>query len=376
VTLLALLALVLVVYTYVGYPLLVTAWAKIAPHSSFRVEGFGATDFQPTVSVCMAVYNGEQHVVEKLRSLQALDYPSSKIAILVYSDGSTDATEQLVAEIAQVDPRVKLLASRKRLGKPSALNALCEVAQGEVLLMTDVRQMVAPVALRRLLDALGDPAIGCVSGNLVLTGTSGASAYWRYEKIIRGAESRLGRMVGVSGSLYALRRQDFQLLPEDLLLDDMFVPLCIARRHKAIVLASAAVAYDRACADEQEFARKVRTIAGNYQLIAKMPWLLVPWKNPLWVALVSHKLLRLVCPWALLSLFGASWFLALQATLSPAERQFWLTFTLGQLSFYTLAALGRRAGRLGSLARTFVVLNFAALLGLWRFIRGSQAVTW
>lgn len=375
-TLLALMALSLIVYTYVGYPVLVAVWAKIAPHSSLRPEGLGPTDFQPTVSVCMSVYNGAQHVVDKLRSLQALDYPRDKIEILVYSDGSTDATEQLVTELAQVDPRVKLLTSQKRRGKPCALNALHEVATGEVLLMTDVRQTVVPGALRRLLDALGDPAVGCVSGNLVLRGANGAGAYWRYEKFIRGAESRLGSMVGVSGSLYALRRVDFRQLPADLLLDDMFVPLCVARRRKGIVLATEAIAYDQACGDEQEFSRKVRTIAGNYQLIAKMPWLLVPGMNPLWLTLVSHKLLRLVCPWALLSLFGLSWLLASSPAISQTERGFWLALALAQFLFYALAALGHRVGRLGSLARTFVVLNVAALLGLWRFMRGSQPVTW
>lgn len=375
-TLLALMALSLVVYTYAGYPVLVTVWAKIAPHRSLRAEGLGPSDFQPTVSVCVSVYNGAQHVVDKLRSLQALDYPRDKIEILVYSDGSTDTTEQLVTEIARTDPRVKVLTSPKRLGKPSALNAMYDVAKGEVMLMTDVRQAVVPGALRRLLDALGDPAVGCVSGNLVLAGATGASAYWRYEKFIRGAESRLGSMVGVSGSLYALRREDFRQLPADLLLDDMFVPLCVARRRKGIVLATEAIAYDQACADEQEFSRKVRTIAGNYQLIAKMPWLLVPGMNPVWVTLVSHKLLRLVCPWALLSLFGLSWLLASSPAISEVERGFWLALALGQLSFYALAALGHRVGRLGSLARTFVVLNVAALLGLWRFIRGSQPVTW
>lgn len=375
-TLLALIALGVIVYTYAGYPLLIGIWAKLAPHRSTRNVAICAVGFEPTVSVCLAVHNGAHYILEKLRSLQALDYPSAKLEILIYSDGSTDATVSLVAEFAKTDPRVKLLVGERRLGKPSALNALCEVAIGEVLLMTDVRQTLEPIALRRLLDALADPTIGCVSGNLVLEGTSGASAYWRYEKFIRGKEARVGSMVGVSGSLYVLRRADFQPLPVDLILDDMFVPLCIARRHKRIVLADEAVAYDHACADEQEFSRKVRTLAGNYQLIGKMPWLLVPGKNPLWLTLVSHKLLRLVCPWALFALFGSSWLIAIAPSLPAAERGFWLVLALGQTAFYALAALGSRAGRLGSLARTFVVLNVAALLGLWRFIRGSQQVTW
>jgi hypothetical protein len=183
-------------------------------------------------------------------------------------------------------------------------------------------------------------------------------------------------MVGVSGSLYAVRRADFQELPLDVLLDDMFVPLSVARQRKWIVVSSDAEAYDEACDDDREFARKVRTLAGNYQLVAMMPWLLVPGVNPVWFQIVSHKLLRLVCPWALLCLFVSSLVLAFAAHDSVFAQLFWRTLALGQVSFYVLALLGARAGRLGSLARTFVVLNLAALVGLWRFLRGSQAVTW
>jgi cellulose synthase/poly-beta-1,6-N-acetylglucosamine synthase-like glycosyltransferase len=371
----ALIALAVIVYTYAGYPLLMGIWAKLAPRPVRRVAT-RSDEFEPTVSVCLAVHNGARYIVDKLNSLKVLDYPCAKLEILVYSDGSNDATVELVADFAKTDPRIKLRVGQRRLGKPSALNALYEMAAGEVLLMTDVRQTLEPLALRRLLDALADPEIGCVSGNLVLEGSSGASAYWQYEKFIRGREAQVGSMVGVSGSLYALRRADFQPLPPDLLLDDMFVPLCIARRRKRIVMANEAVAHDRACADDEEFSRKVRTIAGNYQLIGKMPWLLVPGKNPLWLTLVSHKLLRLLCPWALFALFASSWLLATAPGLSSVERRLWLALALGQTAFYVLAALGSRAGRLGSLARTFVVLNLAALLGLWRFIRGTQQVTW
>src|SRR6185503_17034158 len=133
-----------------------------------------------------------------------------------------------------------------------------------------------------------------------------------------------------------------------------------------------AEAYDEAYDDEREFSRKVRTLAGNYQLIAKMPWLLVPGKNPVWFQIVSHKLLRLVCPWALFVIFAASLALAVDSRLSGFELSFWRTLALGQVLFYLLAASGGRAGRLGSLARTFVILNAAALVGLWRFLRGSQ----
>ncbi|HVR20425.1 MAG TPA: glycosyltransferase family 2 protein, partial [Polyangiaceae bacterium] len=150
----------------------------------------------------------------------------------------------------------------------------------------------------------------------------------------------------------------------------------IALARKSIVLCDEAEAYDAACDDEREFSRKVRTLAGNYQLVAMLPALLVPGKSPVWFQLVSHKLLRLLCPWALFVVFVTSVLLAFDRTLGPIELVFFRTLALGQLAFYGLAALGGRAGRLGTLARTFVVLNAAAVVGLWRFVRKSQAVTW
>ena len=363
--------LLIVVYTYAGYPLLVALWARLAPH---RIEP--RPGFEPAVSVCLSVHNGEKFLAQKLESLQALDYPSHLLEILVYSDGSTDGTVKLAEKLALCDSRVKVFVSQARLGKPSGLNRLRAEASGHVLLMTDVRQTLAPRALRALLEPLSDPAIGCVSGSLVLAGNTGASAYWRYEKFIRGAEARLGGMVGVSGSLYAIRRSDLQALPSDVLLDDMFIPLLTAAAHKRIVLSHEAEAYDEATEDEREFERKVRTLAGNYQLVAKLPWLLLPFKNPLWFQFVSHKLLRLACPFALLGLLLASLTLALSPETAWPARRLWQALAAGQLVFYALALLGARAGRAGALARTFVVLNAAAVAGLWRFLRGSQQIAW
>ncbi|HVW30340.1 MAG TPA: glycosyltransferase family 2 protein [Polyangiaceae bacterium] len=369
---LALLCIAVVVYTYVGYPVIVAAWARLAPK---KVRA--STAFEPDVSICLAVYNGEQHIAAKLRSLRQLDYPKEKLQILVCSDGSTDETERIVEGFARSDPRIALVKTGARVGKPTALNLVTSLARGEILVMCDVRQPLAPEALRGLLPPLADPAVGCVSGNLVLSGDTGAGAYWRYEKLIRGSEARLGSLVGVSGSLYAVRRLEMPKLPRDVLLDDMFVPLSIALAgNKSVVFSEQARIFDEACDDDREFYRKVRTLAGNYQLVAMMPWLLLPVKNPLWLQMVSHKLLRLACPWALVTLFFASVALSFRTDLPPFALGLWRTLALGQLAFYVSAAAGARAGRIGALARTFIVLNAAAVAGLFRFVRNSQPVTW
>ncbi len=368
---LAILALATLIYTYAGYPLFAALWARAAPRA-FKERD----DFEPTVSVCLAVHNGAEHLARKLESLRGLEYPPEKLEILVCSDGSSDATERIARDLAAGDARIRVLSNPTRLGKPAALNRMRLAAGGDVLLMTDVRQTLAPNALRALLRRLADPNVGCVSGSLVLVGETGASAYWRYERFIRGSEARVGGMVGVTGSLYAMRRADLSELPGDVLLDDMFIPLRIALSRKCIVLCAEAEAYDQAYDDEREFSRKVRTLAGNYQLVAKLPSLLVPGRSPVWFQLISHKLLRLVCPWALVVALVTSMALAFDVLLPPTELAFFRLLALGQAAFYGLAALGARAGRVGSLARTFVILNAAALVGLWRFALKKQAVTW
>jgi cellulose synthase/poly-beta-1,6-N-acetylglucosamine synthase-like glycosyltransferase len=337
----------------------------------------GRDGFEPTVSICFAVHNGQEHLTKKVLNLQSLDYPASKLQLLIFSDGSTDDTERLLADLAARDPRIQFLSSPERLGKPTGLNRLLRLATGEVLLLCDVRQSIGRTALRSLLHDLSDPSVGCASGSLVLAGETGAGAYWRYERLIRAAEARLGRMVGVSGSLYAIRRADMPDLPSDILLDDMFVPLRVAlATGKRIVLVESAEAFDSACDDDHEFRRKVRTLAGNYQLIARMPRLLLPGSNPVWFQLISHKIARLVCPWTLAAVFCATGVLSLRHDLSEVETYAWRSLFVAQCALYGAALLGPRLGRAGALARTFVVLNAAAVVGLFRFVRGSQAVTW
>jgi cellulose synthase/poly-beta-1,6-N-acetylglucosamine synthase-like glycosyltransferase len=372
----AFVALCVVLYTYLGYPMLVAALARLR-----RWRPVPQPSYTPSVSVCMAVHNGAKYVERKLESLQALDYPRDHIEFLVFCDGCTDDTAAMVSRLAQDDPRIRLLDSEVRRGKPAALNALHGIATGEVLLMTDVRPPLSHDAVRALVAMLADPSVACVSGNLELRGATGAGAYWTYEKFIRSAEADFGGLVGVSGTLYAIRRADFPKLPEDVILDDMWVPLTSAlRTRRRIAFCDRAKAYDDAFEDDREFVRKARTLAGNYQLVARMPHLLVPLASPVWFQLLSHKLLRLLCPWALIALFLVSWSVVMAPGGEDIDddppRFFWWVLTLGQTLFYGMALLGQRAGKLAALARTFVVLNLAALVGLWRYARGTQQITW
>lgn len=361
-------ALILLAYTYFGYPLLLGLLARLFPWRP-RPDA----TWEPTVSMCVAAHNAEAYIEAKLRSLLGQDYPADKVEILVYSDGSTDGTESIVAAWVQRDSRIHLIRGETRQGKPTALNRMREQATGEVLVITDARQPVDSSALRALLPLLAAPEVGCVTGNLVLDGAEGSGVYWRYENWIRKQESRFSSLVGVTGALAALRRRDLKPLPLDLLLDDMWIAMQTRIRRARVLLAEGAIVHDLAFSDEREFGRKARSLAGNYQLFSRMPGLLVPLVNPSWFETVSHKVSRLLCPWAMLALLLACAAGALGPT-APSVALRWLL--LAQIVFYALAALGARAGRIGVLARTFVVLNAAALVGLWRFVAGRQPITW
>lgn len=300
----------LLVHVFVGYPLL--AWLG-ARSQSLPVRRAPLT---PTVSIVLAVYNGNSAIRAKLKNLLQLDYPAGQIEIIVACDGCTDVTVALAEAGARRHPRVRVLAFTSRRGKAACLNDAVAAATGDIVLFNDVRQRLSPSALRELVANFADPAVGAVGGELhmdnVDTGfAKGVDAYWRYEKFIRHAESQSGSTIGVSGALYAIRRDLYEPLPAGTVLDDVLVPMRIARAGWRVIVEPRAMAWDRPSREaKDERKRKIRTLAGNYQLLQMAPWLLSPFANPLWFRFVSHKLLRLAAPWLLLLLTASTMVLA------------------------------------------------------------------
>ncbi len=367
-------ALAVLVYTYFGYPVLIAILAKLRPLRVRKDPGH-----TPMVSALIPVYNAERYIDEKIQSLLDLDYPRERLEILLYSDCSDDGSDETLAKWAAKHPdTVRVFRAETRSGKPSALNAMRREAKGDLLLMTDIRQPLHKRCLRELASYFADPNVGAVSGALELRGAVGAGFYWKYEKWIRKNEGTFRSMVGVTGAIYAVAKKDLVDLPKDIALDDMWVPMRLRLEGRSILFATDAIAYDEAFEDGKEFGRKARTLAGNYQLFAALPKSLVPFANPSWFETMSHKILRLVCPWALIALAAICSAALTQGASSFGTWEWRILLVLagGQGAFYGLALLGRAAGKLGNIARTFVVLNAAALVGLWRFIRQSQRVTW
>ncbi|MEO6951076.1 MAG: glycosyltransferase family 2 protein [Polyangia bacterium] len=362
-------ALTAILYTYLGYPIVLLVLSRLFPQ---RV----VTDasWTPRVTALIPAYNAASYLPAKLDSLLALDWPADRLQILVYSDGATDETDAIARDYAERDARVQLVVGGTRQGKPTAVNRMLELASGEVLLMTDIRQPLERGCLRALTTRLAPPEVACVSGNLLLPTTAGAGVYWRYENALRNHEARFRSMLGVTGPIYVIRKADLPGIPKDMILDDMWIPLRLRLQGRKLLFADDAIAHDQAFDDEREFGRKVRTLAGQYQLLGKLPGLLAPWSNPSWFEFMSHKIMRLVCPWALLALF-VSLPVATAMEHGPLLPVLALV-SIGQLGFYGLAILGDRGTKLGQVARTFVVLNAAAVVGLWRQLSGAQRVTW
>jgi len=267
-------AFALVAYTYAGYLCWLWLRARLFPWPVRH------SPQEPQVSVVMVVRNEEQVLQRKLQNILTLDYPEGLCQVVVVSDGSTDGTERILSSHA-ADPRVHVIMNQLPRGKASGLNDAIAMASGEIIVFTDARQQIEPGAIRLLAENFTDPEVGCVSGALMLgdpgageTG-KGMGLYWGIEKKIRELESAAGSVVGATGAIYSVRREFLSSVPEGTILDDVYIPMQVARQGKRIVFEDRARAWDTPDLGKgREFARKVRTLSGNYQLLQLAPWLL------------------------------------------------------------------------------------------------------
>jgi cellulose synthase/poly-beta-1,6-N-acetylglucosamine synthase-like glycosyltransferase len=361
-----LVASALILYVLFGYPTLLGLLCALRRPTPVRTG-----PARPMVSVILPVRNGERWIRAKLDSILALDYPRGLLQVIVVDDGSSDRTAAVAESVAGVVV-IRLAAG----GKALALNAGMARAIGEVLFFTDVRQSLDRQSLSSLVSHLADPSVGVVSGELViLEGMTKEEAdvglYWRYEKWIRKRLSQLDSVMGATGSIYAMRRALAVPLPAGLLVDDMFLPLAAFFKGYRVIFDEEAKAFDQPTRLGSEFSRKVRTLAGNYEIIAAYPKLLLP-TTRMWVHFVSHKVGRLLLPWALLAIALATPFL---------PRPWLIVAMAGQLLVYGSAALDPVMPqawvpkRLTSLARTFVVMMAAAFVAA-RFLLPGRKDYW
>lgn len=362
-----------IAYTYFIYPGIARILALL-----LRRKRHYDLALAESVSVVIAALNAENRIVQRIKEfLDMFDSGDIDGEVIIVSDGSTDSTASLARSVS--DPRVHVVELSHNQGKAVALSAGCMVASNRILIFGDVRQVWAPNAIEHLLGNFVDQTVGAVSGELVLEAAPGVlrgvGLYWRHEKWLRKQESDIWASVGVTGAICAVRRELFAEIPPGTILDDVYWPMRVVLQGYRVVHDGGALAFDRLPErTKDEFARKVRTLSGNYQLLTLLPAMLVPWKNPVWFQFVSHKVARLAVPWLLISLFIEN---VLIANVNPVYG-IALTF---QVMFYCGAVFGllnvsRWHSRTISTLSSFVVLNAAAWLAFWKWLGGNLDECW
>jgi cellulose synthase/poly-beta-1,6-N-acetylglucosamine synthase-like glycosyltransferase len=370
-----------IVYTFAGYPVWMWLRSKLRPRPVQRCVDALASDLS-MCSIVIVGHNEAANLNHKLRNLLASKRADCIAEIVVGSDGSTDDTSELIASIG--DSRIRLLSWPDRRGKAAGLNECVPAATSDIVILADARQEFDPAAIGELLANFTDEHVGAVSGELMFRATNshtaaanGIGIYWKYEKFLRKCEARTGSVPGATGAIYAIRRTLFRPIPTTTILDDVAIPMQAIEQGYRCVFEERAIAFDDPSqSPRQEAIRKRRTIAGAAQLVRLFPRWLLPWRNPIWLTFVSHKLARLVSP---VLLVGA---LAANVGLAAPDRPLYVSLLAVQAWFYLAAFVGwifQQTGRKSSLFGAplmFLSLNTTTVAALWDAVRGRYRVTW
>jgi cellulose synthase/poly-beta-1,6-N-acetylglucosamine synthase-like glycosyltransferase len=298
----ALVSLSCIVAVWGLYPVVIGLVSLVARRREDRVTQTDGTT--PHVTAVLATRADAASVRERVDDLLQSAYPASRLDVVVAYDAR--ATDPLAVWSGENASRVRIVRGDEPGGKAAALNAGVRAAPGEVLVFADSGQRFGTDAIALLAQAVLRPTIGAASGRLELARGARAPAlplrlYWSLERWLRSREADVHSAVGVTGAIYAVRRELWTPLPEGLILDDLYLPMQLVLRGHRIAYVEAARAYEtRATTDGNEYRRKVRTLTGVLQLCAWLPDTLMPHRNPVWAQFVSHKLLRLLTPYWLM----------------------------------------------------------------------------
>lgn len=365
-------------WVYAGYPIAAAAVARVRPIV------LQPSNAPPTLTVAIAVHNEQAAIVDRITDVLAqIESGAQVVEVFVGSDGSTDATESIVAELASADPRIRLLVL-PRLGQTPTQAALFEAARGEAVVLTDAETRYAPGCLAAMAEAMRDPRVGCVTGRIEwrdegATATSTQEGlYWRYERRVRQLESRAGLLTAVTGALLAVRASAYRAVPPTASMDHL-LPLYIREAGGLVIFVPDAVATDRPISGlREQFRNRTRTATRGIRANLSMVGALAPWRRPgAALAIWSHKLLRWATPWfVLLAAISGLWLGvggAIGYLVAP------LAVALGVIAAgvaHLLVGAGRRPPRIVAFARSFAIVNLAFATGWINVLRGRGIEIW
>ena len=365
-----------IIYIYIGYPLLIALLAKLRPKPVRR------TQIQPSVTLLIAAYNEEDVIREKIENSINLNYPKNKLEIVIVADGSTDRTCSIVREYHHLG--VVLHDRPERKGKLAALNRVVPLTHGEIILFSDANNMFRPDAVSKLASNFWDPNVGAVTGKKLLFKTKSGlgeseNLYWRYESFIRAKESQFNSTTGVAGEILSIRRDLYIPTRDSIINDDLFIAMQVVKQGYRVIYEPEAISEELPIASiKDELIRRARISAGYYQLIREL-LLLLP-SAPFFVfQAISHKLLRPFVPFFMIIALLTN--LSLVMTESHSNI-IMIALAIAQLFFYILAAIGFCLSKFRVELKPFFVpyyfcySNFSYLLGLFKFLFGKQNVLW
>lgn len=364
--------LVLLFYTYIGYPMMVYILARITS-KKYEYDN----NFEPDVSVIIIVHNAELYLQNKIDNILSSNYPKSKIELNIINDGSIDRTAEILDKNKS---QIRYINFDVRRGKSACIDDAVNFASHDHIVFADVRQTFSPDALRQLIIPLSNNNIGAVSGELVFIDdnhnsfSKGIDAYWRYEKLIRSSEASIDSVIGATGAIYSIKKKFYTKIPEGLVLDDVLIPMQIVLNGGRVVFTNDAIAFDIPSNDlSNEKRRKIRTLAGNYQLIKVCPQLLNPFRNRLFIQFFSHKIMRLIAPFLMLGML-------LTSMLLSHDSYYYAIIATIQLVVYITAyiAYNNKSSMFFKLkpvriVNTFIYLNWYSFLALIEFMKGKNS---
>ncbi len=375
--------IVIILYTYLGYPVLIWVLSKFSGNDKSKKQN--NKDFHlPNITMVIAAYNEMAHVVEKMENTFQLEYPKKKLKIIWITDGSDDGSP---AYIQSNYPDIEVYHQEKREGKTAAINRVMSFVKSEIVVFTDANTMLNKEALSKIAIHFQSKEVGCVAGEKRVKSKyknnagMGEGAYWKYESFLKKAESDFYSTLGAVGELYAIRKELFESMDNDIILDDFINSINIMLKGYKVVYEPKAFGSEAPSMNiSEEFKRKTRIASGGFQVFAKLPMLFNIFSHTkLSFEFLSHKFLR----WAVVP-FSLVLVLILNAILAYVniEEKIYMYAIALQSIFYLFALIGQALEKLNkkisifSIPNYFVIMNWAQIIGFVRYINGKQSAVW
>lgn len=374
---------IVIVYSYLGYPLVLFIinflLKKVKPKKIIKIN----TKY-PEVTIFIAAYNEIDFIEQKINNTLSLDYPKNKLHQVWITDGSDDGSYEKLKQYNELT----VFHQKERKGKTGAINRGMQFIKTPIVIFSDANTILNKNAVKNIINAFNNPNVGCVAGEKRILSqkknsavNAGEGIYWKYESFIKSCESNINSALGAAGELFAIKRELFNPIKKDTILDDFTISMQIAQKGFKIIYTPQAFATEKGSLNiKEELKRKIRIAYGGFQTLFRQTNLLNIFKHPLLtIQYVSHKVLRwLVIPFALLLILPVNLFLLFKA---PEFSIYFYLFYL-QVIFYIVVIAGAILQGKSLKFKLFFapyylfIMNYSIFLGFIRFIKKDQSINW